>query len=185
MLERKKLLILLEGVVMAALAMALSFVPNPPNVDIALGILPIVVYSLRRGLKMGLIIGLLYGILPILIGTAYVLTPVQAILEYPIANFVLGFSGLFSGHFLNQLRSKNTTGALQSLTVAILLAVFLKYLAHFLAGIIFWSKYVQWGLSPVVYSAVINGGSMIINIIIATIVLSIMLKKNPGIFLAE
>lgn len=170
---------------MAALAMALSFVPNPPNIDIALGVLPIVVYSLRRGLKMGLIIGLLYGVLPILIGTAFVLTPVQAILEYPVANFVLGFSGLFSVRFLGQLRNKNMRGALQSLTFAILLAVFLKYSAHFIAGIIFWSKYVQWGLSPVVYSAVVNGGSMIINMIIATLILSIILKKSPGIFLAK
>ncbi|MHC9532869.1 energy-coupled thiamine transporter ThiT [Dellaglioa sp. BT-FLS60] len=182
-MERKRLLILLEGVIMAALAMALSFVPNPPNIDIALGILPIVVYSLRRGLKMGLIIGLLYGTLPILIGTAYVLTPVQAILEYPVANFVLGFAGLFSTRFLGQLRAKNMRGALQALTCAILLAVFLKYFAHFVAGIIFWSKYVQWGLSPVVYSVVINGGSMIVNMIIAMLILSVMLKKSPGIFL--
>ena len=52
---KEKLLILLEGALMAAIATVLSaVVPTVEWFDISLGIIPIVIFSIRRGLKAGL-----------------------------------------------------------------------------------------------------------------------------------
>ena len=59
---KEKLLILLEGALMAAIATVLSaVVPTVEWFDISLGIIPIVIFSIRRGLKAGLLSGLLWG----------------------------------------------------------------------------------------------------------------------------
>ena len=94
---KEKLLILLEGALMAAIATVLSaVVPTVEWFDISLGIIPIVIFSIRRGLKAGLLSGLLWGLLPILIGRASILTVTQGILEYPVANMVVGLAGIYS-----------------------------------------------------------------------------------------
>lgn len=174
---------LLEATVIASLASILSsIIPSILNLDVSFGLILILLFSLRRGLKYGLLAGLIWGILPILFGRATILTLTQGILEYPIANLFAGFAGIFFIPFQQSLKAHNQTKSQRYLISAVLLGSSLKYLCHFIAGVIFWGRYAQWNLSPLIYSLVINGTSALINIVFSSIILLLLLKKAPFLF---
>lgn len=176
--SNQRLKVMLEGAMMAALATILSVVvPSVASFDIALGVIPIILFSLRRGLKAGLYAGFLWGLLPILLGKASVLTLWQAILEYPLANMVVGLAGLYAPAFKKALVAKQNKHILGIVILATLTGVGCKYLLHFYAGFVYWGKYAQWGLGPFLYSFVINGGSFVINFILALIVSYFMIQR--------
>ena len=84
-----------EGTVVAAMAMALSFLPIEfanSGLDLSLGMVPLVLYSFRRGLLPGVAAGFVWGMLNIILGTAMknFLSVPQIIFEYPFA-----FASLF------------------------------------------------------------------------------------------
>jgi thiamine transporter len=87
---------------------------------------------------------------------------VQFILEYPVAFGVLGLAGLFKG--------KELIGAVVSLG--------LRFLAHTIAGVVFWSEYAPPGMSPVLYSIIYNGTYMLPEIIISGIFVYALLKRG-------
>ena len=180
---KEKLLILLEGALMAAIATVLSaVVPTVEWFDISLGIIPIVIFSIRRGLKAGLLSGLLWGLLPILIARASILTVTQGILEYPVANMVVGLAGIYSNQIKQALSNNNWHVIFSRSLLAVFIAVFAKYFCHFIAGIIFWGSYAPKGMSPVLYSLFVNGGSFLFNLVLAGIVVVALEKKADRIF---
>lgn len=78
-----------EGTVVAAMAMALSFLPIEfanSGLDLSLGMVPLVLYSFRRGLLPGVAAGFVWGMLNIILGTAMknFLSVPQIIFEYPL-----------------------------------------------------------------------------------------------------
>ncbi|KRN88968.1 hypothetical protein IV53_GL000939 [Ligilactobacillus ceti DSM 22408] len=164
---------------MAAIAAILSaVVPSVEWFDISLGIIPIVIYSLRRGLKAGLFAGLLWGIIPILMGRAYILTLFQGFLEYPLANMVTGLAGVMAVKCKMAIDSGKTGSIFLTVMGAVFIGTFAKYLVHFYAGVVFWGSYAQWGLGPILYSLVVNGGSFVVNFIISTIIIFAIAKKS-------
>ena len=108
------------------------------------------------GPKMGIMAGISFGILQ-LIADPYILTPVQAILEYPIAFGCLGLSGFFN-------HSKN------GLIKGYLLGVTGRYLCHVASGYLFFRAYVPEGMNPFAYTFGYNA-TYIVPEMIATIVL--------------
>ena len=177
---QKRLNVMLEAALIAALATVLSIiVPSVASFDISLGIIPLIIYSLRRGLKAGLLAGFLWGVLPILLGKASVLTIWQSLVEYPIANLVVGLSGIYADKIKTALKNKKKFS--WYLFWAVFVSTSAKYLLHFYAGFIYWGKYAQWGLGPFMYSLVINGGSLIINLIIAWVVVSAIILRIPNL----
>ncbi|MFK5676226.1 energy-coupled thiamine transporter ThiT [Ligilactobacillus sp. LYQ60] len=177
-MAKQTLQAVIEGTLMAALAAALTMaVPTVEWIDLSLGIIPIVLVSLRRGWKIGVYAGLLWGILPVLFGRAEILTVWQGILEYPVASMSVGLAGIWASRFHAALRANRPV--FHWIMVACLTGVGVKYLIHFYAGIVFWGAYVQWGLGPVAYSAVVNGSSFVLNMVISTTVLEILLRHLP------
>ena len=71
---------------------------------------PIFIMCFRWGVKGGALSGFLWGILQLALGNAYILTPLQAFIEYIIAVTFIGFGGIFSssikGYLANNQRSK-------------------------------------------------------------------------------
>lgn len=65
-----------EGTILAALAMVLSFIPLKIGVSfsISLGQIALTVFAARRGLKPGLLAGLIWGLLHFPLGNVYYLT---------------------------------------------------------------------------------------------------------------
>ena len=114
----------------------------------------------------------------------------MAFLDYIAAFTVLGFGGIFKGKIKNDTTAVTLGGAL---------AVFLRFIAHFLSGWILWGGYAEWffteqmnnsfgqnilanhsgqGLA-VIYSAVYNGSYMLPELAITVVALIALMAIKP------
>jgi len=177
----KTIYILCECAILLALAVALSFVkffqlPFDGSVTLA-SMLPICLISIKHGIKWGLGSAFCYSWFQILQGGvfSYGLTPAMLIaslfLDYLLAFTVLGVAGC--------CRKFGYWGQLGGIT----LACALRFLVHFLAGIILWANYaefvafgVAWVNQPVLYSICYNGVYMLPDTVITVAVAAILLK---------
>ena len=120
MQRRNDLRILVEGAIFAGLAMALEYVPHDlgvSSVQFSYGLIPLGVYSLRRGPVPGMLAGLVWGLLDMwLRGSGSLLNPVQIILEYPVAFGVVGLIGITAPYVQQHLRAGNIKRAAVSYT---------------------------------------------------------------------
>src|SRR5690625_2688552 len=90
---------MLEVAIFAALAMLIDLLPGIkpiPSISISLSMVPIFIVAFRWGVKASFISGFIWGILQIVTGDAWILTPLQAFIEYFIAFDFIGFAGLFA-----------------------------------------------------------------------------------------
>lgn len=151
---------------MLALSIALSFaviyeLPWGGSVTL-FSMLPVMLISIRHGLKWGLPTAFLYAWFQILDGRVFTwgLTPAMLIgsllLDYIVAFTVLGLAGLF--------RRYGVKGCL----AGIVLAAVLRFASHFASGVILWANYeefVAFGTAflnrPVLYSFLYNGSYML------------------------
>ncbi len=170
-----------ECSIMLALAVVLSFIkffqlPFDGSITLC-SMLPICLVSIKYGLGWGLGTAFLYSWTQILQGGVFGwgLTPEMLVaslfLDYIIAFTVLGLAGLF--------RKKGFWGKICGIT----LACFLRFLTHFLAGIILWAKYEEfvafgttWVNQPVLYSICYNGIYMLPDTVIVVVVAVILFK---------
>lgn len=183
----KRTEILLEGTIMAALAMALHFVPLNigSSFTISLGQIPLTLFALRRGTKPALFAGLLWGMMYFVTGTAYILTPVQVLIEYPIAFTFAGFAGLYHEPLMQAMRDHNDAKAKLAIAKGALAGAGARFFWHFVAGWAFWGAYALWGMKPWLFSLVMNGASGLASAAVALIVLLIMYSMAPSIFRAS
>jgi len=181
-MQSKKTRILVEGAVMLALATALSFIQIyklPWGGSITLfSMLPIVLFSIRRGVKMGLTVAFLYSLIQFFQGIidglfGWGLTPGMLIacifIDYIIAFTVLGLAGLF--------RNKKTVGWIGGIAMA----VTLRFVMHFLSGVVIWESFGElWDgfstESSVVYSLLYNGSYMLPELLLTTVVAIVLLN---------
>ena len=122
--------------------------------------------SLRRGIRVGIIAGVIYGTLAFFIDILYlgassiIATPMQAVLEYPLAFGLIGLT---------------ITYAIAGAT----LSVFLRFLIHYFVGVFIWyyvyafPQYGQW-LWPAAY----NGSFLAAELAISGILLAILVKRG-------
>ena len=127
---------------MVALAAVLSFIrvyrlPWGGSITL-LSMLPIAVYSIKRGLKAGFAASFVFSLFQLFQGITdglfgWGLTPVMLIacilLDYVLAYTSLGIAGIF--------RNKGAAGWLGGT----ILAVFIRFLFHFLSGVVIWHSY--------------------------------------------
>ena len=182
-MQNKKLLALVEGAVMVALATVLSFIklvqfPWGGGVTL-LSMLPIVIFSIRRGVKSGLIASFAYSLIQFIQGIAidglfgWGLSAGALVacifLDYIIAFTVLGIAGIFGNKkLLNMLGG-------------IVLAMVLRWVSHVISGAaIFHSAGMIWEAFSTenewVYSMVYNGIYMGIELIATVIVAAILIQ---------
>lgn len=111
------------------------------------------------GPAVGLVSGVAYGILQFILGP-YVLTPIQVLVDYPLAFGALGLSGLLA----NQKHGLYT---------GYVLACVGRWFFAFLSGWIFFGEYAWEGWNAAAYSAVYNviyiGAEMIVTLIILSV----------------
>lgn len=187
-MERKKVLTLVEGAIMVALAFALSFVTQfIPFLNLPWGgsitllsMLPIVVYSIRNGVKYGVMCSFVYSLTQLAQGIVggllgWGLTPVMLIgcifLDYIGAFTVIGFAGLF--------RNKGMKGWIGGTVMVIAV----RYLFHVLSGaVIFASTGKLWESleinNPWFYSMAYNACYMLPEMILTTIGAAVLFKTG-------
>ncbi len=171
--ERKdrNLRILAESIVMVALSTFLYFsrvFTFPEGGSVTLGSMtPIILLSLRRGVRVGVTAGVVYGLV-ILYLEPFIYSPVQVLLDYPIAFGALGIAGL--------LRSRPiaATG----------LGIFGRFAAHFVSGVVFFASFAPQGESPALYSAVYNASYLVPEFFISSLIIYVLVQRAVlGIYL--
>ena len=132
-----------------------SLFPNGGSIGFAMIAVLIVAY--RRGLWPGLLTGLVMGLFDIMT-KAYVVHPMQVLLDYIFPYALVGFAGLLKPFFDKSNKKLEKILWLISGTV---IGGLLKFTSHYLAGVIFWAdpNYFEWGLNwmnPYLYCFVYN-----------------------------
>lgn len=127
----------------------------PQGGSVSLEMVPIFYITLKHGLLPGMVTGALYGVLQLFMG-AYVVHPLQLLLDYPLAYALLGVAGIFKERFWQRPSPL-------LLALVILLGSFLRLISHLFSGVIFFSQYAPesiWGLhiggNPYLYSFFYN-----------------------------
>lgn len=164
---------IVEGGIFIALATVLSFItiykmPQGGSITAA-SMAPIIIYSIRWGVKKGLIAGAIYGLIQFFI-SPYFLSPMQFLLDYIIAYGMLGIAGIGKRNDFN----------LKNVLPAAGLAMAARALSHILAGVFFFAEYAG-NQNPWVYSAIYNFSYMIPELIITTIIISLLNKPLKNI----
>ncbi|ORX23594.1 energy-coupled thiamine transporter ThiT [Thermoanaerobacterium sp. PSU-2] len=134
--------------VYGGLAIAISFVlsyirfyhwPQGGSITPA-SMLPLFVFAYYYGAGPGIAVGMAYGMLQ-LIQDPYVVHWIQLLLDYPLAFGALGLAGFFK----------------KNLSIGVLVGGFGRFFSHFLSGVFFFASYAPKGMNPVVYSLLVNG----------------------------
>lgn len=183
--RNSKTRILTEGAIMIAMAFVLSYIkifrlPWGGSITL-LSMLPIIVYSIKRGVKAGLFAAFLSALLQLGQGIVidglmgWGLTPVMLVscifLDYIGAYTVIGLGGIF--------RENGMGGAVAGTVIAVLL----RYVFHVISGaVIFHSSGMIWETFSTenewIYSAVYNGAYMLPEMVF-TVMGAVVLLKVP------
>ena len=159
--------ILAEATIFIALTIVLKDVlppiyelPQGGSVTVA-GLVPLIWFALRRGAKYGVFAGFIYGLIHAFLPGAYIIHPVQGLLDYPLAFAALGLAGI-------SLKRNPIPG--------IAVGIIGRFICSFLSGIIFFSTTLS--VDSVWASVVYNGTYLIPEFVITSIVIFILLKRN-------
>lgn len=176
---------LIETALVAALAMALSYIPDFASwFTPSFGAIPLVLFALRRGTKYGVLAGLIWGLLHFILGKVWYLALSQVLIEYIVAFVSMGLAGIFTVPFQNALAKDNKRRALFYATGGALLAIFVRYFWHFVAGFIFWGSYAN-GMSPYLYSFMVNGTAGLLTLVFVILALAIIIPTQGKLFLVK
>lgn len=179
---------LVEGAMLLALAIVLTFITPfqklfPFGGSITLvSMLPICLFSIRHGVKKGLMLSVLFAAFQFSQGLSvfgWGLTPVMLItciaMDYFLAYTVLGLAGMF--------RKKGMGGWI----CGIVIALTLRFLCHFISGVVvfastgkIWDELDFVAENKYVYSLVYNGAYMLPELILTTIA-AVLLLKVPAV----
>ena len=180
-MRNKKVYALCECAILLALSVALSYVKFlslPFDGSITLfSMLPVCLVAIKYGTKWGLGTAFCFSWFQILQGGVFGwgLTPTMLIssllLDYIVAYTVLGFAGM--------LRKKGYWGMLGGITTVCAM----RFLVHFLAGVILWANFEQFEAfgqviqnNPVLYSICYNGVYMLPETVLTVAVAAVVLK---------
>lgn len=167
----------LEVIMMAVVAYLLSLIPlQLGSFDISLGIIPILLIAMRHQLWHGLEAGFIWGLLKILLGSAQILSPMQAVIEYFLAFTCAGFSGIFSKSF------HKGEHPILYLVLGGIIGSFARFFWHFIAGGIFWASYAPKTINPWIFSLFVNGISGLLTAFVASLTLVLLFKLSPQLF---
>ena len=173
---------LTEGAIMIALATVLSFIvvyqlPWDGSITL-LSMLPICLYSIKYGVKKGLVVSFVFSLIQLIQGITkglfgWGLTPAALIgcifLDYILAYTVIGTAGMF--------RKKGAIGWVGGTVIAI----FFRFVCHFISGVVIFGSFGElWeGFSTNnswLYSLLYNGSYMLPEMIFTAIGAFVLFK---------
>ncbi|MFP4498439.1 MAG: energy-coupled thiamine transporter ThiT [Vulcanimicrobiota bacterium] len=140
-----------QGGLMVALALLLEyitlFIPKMPQGGkfISLGMIPLIIYSMAWGWKRGVLAGITFGLIYYQVDPFFV-HPAQFVLDYPLAFASVGLAGLVK-----------PDDKAWKVSLVIFIVCLVRFLAHFLSGIIFFQAFAKEVDNPWLYSMIYNG----------------------------
>ncbi|NLK39359.1 MAG: energy-coupled thiamine transporter ThiT [Clostridiales bacterium] len=179
-MKNTKVLKLAECAILIALSTVLSMINIMPFLQFGgsvtpLSMLPVILISIKYGLGWGFGSSFVYAVIQMLIGlgpmmgwglSEFVLIG-SVVLDYFVAFTILGIAGI--------ARKKGIRGMLSG----IVLALTLRFLSHFLSGIIFFSSWAWEGWNVYLYSIVYNGSYMLPELIFTLFGAYFIIAKTP------
>lgn len=143
------------AVAISAVLNMIKLYPMPFGGSVTLAsMLPIFIISFAYGPEVGLLTGFIYGLVDLILG-AYIIHPIQLLLDYPVPYMLIGVSGYFRKNYV----------------VGVLVGTFLRFLSHFLSGIVFFPEYTPESMNPLWYSVVYNAQYMVPETIIIIVII--------------
>ena len=119
---------------------------------------PVLLLSLRRGVRIGVLAGTVLGLVVLVLET-FVVHPVQLLLDYPLAFAVLGLAGFFRNRPL----------------LGVIIGIGSRFVSHFISGLVFFTTF---NLDGVVFSAVYNASYLVPELIICAVVIQILVQRK-------
>lgn len=156
--------VIVEIAVTAALAFVLSFVRlyrMPQGGSITLEMVPIFYLAFRSGVVPACWAGGLLGLLN-LFGDAYIIHPVQLIMDYPLPFAMLGLAGLLPNRPI----------------LGVIVGSAGRLLIHTLAGVIFWASYAPEGQNVWIYSIGYNATYLVPQMVLSAIVIVVLTRTS-------
>ena len=128
----------------------------PQGGSITLGsMIPILLIAFMYGPEVGCLTGFLYGMITFILDP-YIMHPVQVLFDYPLPFMALGLAGYFKNN-----RWFGTS-----------IAIFVRFICHFISGVAFFGSFAPKGVSPIIYSLTVNGPMIGVEGIICLIILA-------------
>ena len=179
-MRQTKTLMITESAIMLGLSIALSLVkvwqmPMGGSVTL-LSMLPIILISIKYGIKVGLPVAFLYSCVQFGLdigramtwGMTFAALAGMAVLDYLIPFTGLGLAGVFR---------KNSVGGW---CTGISLVMVIRYVSHVISGIIIFSQWAWEGWNLTLFSMAYNGWYMAPELILTTAG-AILLLKTPHV----
>lgn len=158
----------LDTMIMARIGIALALatilhliklvdLPNGAG-SINLGsMVPILIIAFMYGPEIGMLTGFLFGIIYLII-SPYILHPIQVLFDYPLPFMAVGLAGFF--------KNKKLIGAT--------FGMFIRFIFHFISGVLFFGQFAPEGWSPVLYSFAVNGSIVGGNLLVVLVILALL-----------
>jgi thiamine transporter len=161
----KKITLNTRMIVHIGLALALTVILHtfrlyhmPQGGSVTLGaMVPLLFIAFQYGPIVGYLAGFVYGLIN-LIQDPYILHPVQVLFDYPLPYMALGLAGYFKDRIL----------------VGAIVAIFGRFVCHFISGVVFFASYAPPGMSPYWYSLAVNATYLIPELGICLIIVRIL-----------
>jgi thiamine transporter len=179
-MNRKRLQLILEIAILGAISFVLDKIgfSMPQGGSITLSMLPIVVMAFRWGIVGGMLTGFVSGLLQLMMG-GFVFNAIQAALDYFVSYTLVGVAGITLVWLLSSKAKGNKGSMVAAIVVGTVIGGLLRYLIHFIGGIVFFASYAPEGQPVWLYSLVYNASYMIPAIILSAIVAAILFTSAP------
>lgn len=154
--------------------------------SIGIAMIAVLIVAYRRGLWPALLTGLIMGLFDIAT-SAYIIHPVQLLLDYILPYALVGFVGLLKPLFIKNDAKSNR---IIWLIAGAFIGGLLKFASHYLAGVIYWAnpKGFVWGLENMnvyLYCFVYNIAFIGPSIILCGAALVFLYLKAPQILVVK
>lgn len=175
---------LTECAVMLALSFALSYaklfeMPMGGSVTVA-SMLPVMLVSVKYGVGTGLATSFAYSLTQLLqaLMSANVFPYCETagtlalciLFDYVVPFTLLGLAGLFH-------KMKLTKNTELNIYVGIVCAVILRFMCHFITGVVIWGQWAPDGMGKYLYSFLYNGGFLSLDFLICIVCAVLMFRK--------
>ncbi|MBU6080557.1 energy-coupled thiamine transporter ThiT [Allobacillus sp. SKP2-8] len=179
-----KTLMLVEIAILTTLAFLLDTIPGlqftiwPQGGSVSFAMIPVFIIAFRWGLKAGLASGLIFGVLDLLFGGT-VVHWLQGLLDYIVAFVGLGVAGVFASGIRKGLSNNDHTKVSMLIILGTFIGMAIRFIAHYLAGVIFFAHFAPEDQPVWLYSLVYNSTYLIPGFILSAIIIIMLVISRP------
>lgn len=190
-MKQQKTLFMVEIAIFAALALLLDFLSGlimgrfwPQGGSVSLAMVPVFLMAFRWGVKGGVLTGLLLGGLQILTG-AVAFHFASWIIDYFVAFAVVGLAGVYINKVVSSYREGNILKGNMYAVSGIFLGSFLRFLCHYISGIILFGAYAPADQPVALYSLIYNGTYMLPSFLLSAAVVVLLYATANRVLLKK